>query len=497
MHPFIRVISLSLDKPSPSDKRADKERLLDGLRGTGIDLPVEIELEVLRKLPAYLREHDFYVTLSLGSMGDRYKVIDIGKPAPYAVAVDIGTTNMVASLFDLTKQERIGTDEQENPQISEGPDVLSRVHLSMSGKGGCLHSLLITGINELIGKLASRYDVSTKDIGVVVFAGNTIMTHFLLNLPVDAIAVENYIPVVNKPAFVSPHTIGISIHNQGIAYVFPNAGSYVGGDIISGIICSGGYKQKDPFIIVDVGTNAEIVLGCDEWIMVGAGAAGPALEKGIAEIGMRAGEGAICHVDISKDTDAVMIKTIGGGEPKGICGSGMIELISELYGSGIINQQGKFSGISGKIRDTDGRKEFVLYESAGTKLIISETDIENFLRSKAAMFASLYVMVKAVGLCFSDIARFYVSGALGSGIDTDKAVRIGFIPDIERSRFVALGNSSLAGAEMLLLNSTLLKDIEAVCAMITYREMNTDGEFMREFPAAMFIPHTNPEVLKC
>jgi uncharacterized 2Fe-2S/4Fe-4S cluster protein (DUF4445 family) len=497
MYPLITVVSLSLDKPSPSDKRADKERLMDGLRGTGIDLPVVMELEVLRKLPGWLREHDFSVTVSLGSMGDRYKVIDIGRTAPYAVAVDIGTTNMVASLFDLTKKERVGTDEQENLQISAGPDVLSRVHLAMSGKGGSLHSLLITGINELIGKLASTHEISTDDIGAVVFSGNTIMTHFLLNLPVDAIAVENYIPVVHKPAFVSPRAIGISMHNQGIAYIFPNAGSYVGGDIISGIICSGAYKQKDPFIIVDAGTNAEIALGCDEWIMVGAGAAGPALERGIAEIGMRAVEGAICHVDISMDADAVMIETIGGGEPKGICGSGMIELISELYSSGIINQQGKFSGLSGKIRDTDGRKEFVLYESAGTTLVIRETDIENFLRSKAAMFASLYVMVKAVGLCFSDIARFYVSGALGSGIDTDKAVSIGFIPDLERSRFVALGNSSLAGAEMLLMNSSLLKDIEAVCALITYREMNTDGEFMKEFPAAMFIPHTNPEVLRC
>ncbi len=497
MHPIIRTVSLNLDQPSSSDKRADKERLLDGLKGIGITCPVGIDLKLLRKLPSYLRERDFSMTLSLAMMGDTCNIVEIGRSLSYAVAVDIGTTNMVASMFDVITGERIGSAALENPQVRTGPDVLTRVHLAMGGKGGYLHSLLIDGINELIGKICAGHGVATEDIGAIIFAGNTIMTHFLLNLSVDAISVEPYIPVAHKPAFISAGSIGVSIHDQGIAYIFPNAGSYVGGDIISGILFSGGYKQKEPFIIVDAGTNAEIVLGCDEWIMVGAGAAGPALESGIAEVGMRAEEGAISHVEMRNGDDTVIIETIGDKKPKGICGSGMIDLISELYASGIINQQGKFSGSSRNVRETNGIREYVLYESGGTVLVIKETDIENFLRSKAAMFSSLRVMVKAVGLCFRDIARFYVSGALGTGIDTDKAIRIGFIPDIDRSRFIALGNSSLAGAEMLLLDSALIKDIDAICAMVTYREMNTDGEFMREFPAAMFIPHTNPEVLKC
>ncbi len=496
MQPIITTVFLTVDQPSPSDKRADKERLLDGLKSIGIADPVDIDLALLRKLPAYLREHDFSITLVLGSMGDSYKVIDVGRPVSYAVALDIGTTNMVASLFDMIKKERIGSSEIENPQISAGLDVLTRVHLAMGGKGDSLHSLLVNGINKLIGKLCAGHGVAIEDVGAVIIAGNTIMTHFLLNLSVDAIPVEPYIPAVHKPSFIAPHTIGISIHEPGLVYIFPNAGSYVGGDIISGILFSGGYKQKEPFIIVDAGTNAEIVLGCDEWIMVGAGAAGPALESGIAEAGMRAEEGAICNVDIRRDDGTVLIKTIGDKPPKGICGSGMIDLISELYAASIINQQGKFVGSSGKIRETDGRKGFVLHESEAATIVVKETDIENFLRSKAAMFASLYVMVKAVGLSFRDIARFYVSGALGTGIDTDKAIRIGFIPDIQRDRFIPLGNSSLAGAEMLLMDSTLLKDIDAICAMVTYREMNTDGEFMKEFPAALFIPHTNPEVLR-
>jgi uncharacterized 2Fe-2S/4Fe-4S cluster protein (DUF4445 family) len=494
--PILTSVTLFLDKPSASDKRADQERLLDGLRNAGIDVPVEIDLELLRKLPALIREQDFSITLLLAFAGDRFKVVDTGKRVALAIAVDIGTTNIVASLFDLANKVRIGSDEHENPQAgAAGPDVLSRVYMAMSGKGGYLHSVLVGGINELIGRLCMTHGITAEDIGAVVFAGNTIMTHFLLDLPVDSIAVGHYIPVVHNPGFISPETIGVRMHSRGVVYVFPNAGSYVGGDIISGILCSRGYKQREQFIIIDAGTNAEIVLGCDEWIMVGAGAAGPALEDGIAEIGMRAGEGAINHVRIGMD-DSLTLQTIGGKEPSGICGSGMIELVSEMYEAGIIDQQGKFGRSSKRIRNGKAGNEFVIYDSKDRVLAIKETDIENFLRSKAAMFASLYVMVKAVGLRFSDIARFYVSGALGSGIDADKAISIGFIPYIERSKFVELGNSSLAGAEMLLMNSALLNDIEAIRSMITYREMNTDGEFMKEFPAAMFIPHTNPEVLK-
>lgn len=512
MHPLVAVIPLSLDKPSPRDKRADRERLIDGLSRAGIDMPVEITPEMLRAIPALIRKRDFSITLVLGILKDRAKVLGFDGASVYALAVDTGTTNIVASLFDVKGDKRIGVMETGNPQIALGPDVLSRVHAAMGGRGGELHRLLIKGINDLIHKLCKAYGINCSDIYAAAIAGNTIITHFLLDLPVDNISVEPYIPAAHRFDFVEPDDVGLDINRNGITYVFPNAGSYVGGDIVAGILSTGLYRHKEPSMLIDVGTNAEIVLGCDEWIIVGAGAAGPALEGGISEIGMRASEGAIYNVEISplpahdiRETDktgegghdfVVNLKTIGGAEPAGICGSGVIELVSELYNSGIINRQGRFTGISRRITKINGQTGFVIYGSGDKRLIIKDTDIENFLRSKAAMFASLYVIVKSVGLRFGDIERIHVSGALGMGINTDKAVSLGMIPDIGRNKFFASGNSSLKGAEMVLADAKLLPDIDRICEMITYREMNTDGEFMKEFPGALFIPHTSPEVLR-
>jgi len=497
VNPLVSSMSLSLDKPSNTDKRADRERLVDGLvNEIGNELAFEIDLGDLRELPFALRENDYRVTLTLGFLRDRVKVVSLRKSSPYAIAIDIGTTNLVASLFDIEKLQKIGHMELENPQIIVGLDVLTRVHAAMGGKGEELHQLMMKGINDLISRVCAACAARETDICAAVIAGNTIMTHFLLNLSVDNIPMEPYIPVSHRFDFIAPDSIGLNINRKGIVYVFPNAGSYVGGDIISGILSSGLYKAREPSLLVDVGTNAEIVMGCDEWIVVGAGAAGPALESGISEIGMRALEGAVHEVEITSDTHEVMFKTVGGKEPRGVCGSGMIELVSELYNAGIIDGHGKFNKVSNRVVEFDGHKGFLLYGAGDRQLIIKDLDIENFLRSKAAMFASLYVIVKSVGLSFGDINRVYVSGAFGNGINTEKAVRIGMIPAIDKRKFVALGNSSLTGAEKLLLNRHLLAEIDRICEIINYREMNTDGEFMREFPAALFIPHTTPEVLQ-
>lgn len=496
MNPLITTVSVSLDLPSASDKRADKERLLDGLVRSGVHTPVEISPALLAGLPAALRACDFSPLLTLGWEGDRARVVAINKRIVYGLAIDAGTTNIVASLFDMTACRRIAAREHENPQIAAGLDVLSRVHAAMSGRGEELHALLIDGINALIGELCSDHGIRSEDICAAVIAGNTIMMHFLLDLPVHTIPVDPYLPVAYRMDFVRPRDAGIAINDQAVVYIFPNAGSYVGGDIIAGILVSGLHANERPSLLIDVGTNAEIVLGCSEWIMVGAGAAGPALESGIAEIGMRATEGAVAGVVLEKDTPAAVLKVIGGGAPRGICGSGVIELVAELYDNGIIDGQGRLSASSPNVVERDGGRAFVLYESAGARLMIKDTDIDNFLRSKAAMFASLYVMVHAVGLTFGDVLTVYVSGAFGAGIDADKAVRIGMLPDIPRERFVALGNSSLKGAEAVLTDRGALAAVDRICGLITYREMNTDGAFMREFPAALFIPHTNPDVLK-
>jgi uncharacterized 2Fe-2S/4Fe-4S cluster protein (DUF4445 family) len=278
--------------------------------------------------------------------------------------------------------------------------------------------------------------------------------------------------------------------------VLPNAGSYVGGDIISGIIYSGIYMEKDPVLFIDVGTNVEVTLGCRDWIMVGAGAAGPALEEGIASIGAKAGPGTICGVKIDRLDKKMRIDTIPGEGPSGICGSGMIELVSELYLSGIIDQAGKFTDNADGVVERNGGKAYLLFRSGSKELLLTEHEIQNFLLSKAAMFSFLYVFVKSLGLNFGDIDKAYIAGALGCGINIENAVTIGLLPDMPREKFIPLGNSSLCGAEMILLDRGLIDRINGLLPMITYSEMNENQDLMNVLQGALFIPHTEPDLLK-
>lgn len=500
------MIAVALSEPNPSDKTADWERLLGAVRQkSALSEPIIADAAVLRQLPAALRGGAWTLNLVLAHARDRSTVVSLDSGAAFAAAVDVGTTNVVASLFDLASGARVAGGYTRNPQTDIGPDVLTRMHVSMGGRGRELHSLLVMGINRLLRQLCDTAGIGRDRVSAVAIAGNTIMTHFLLDLTVEHIPVEPYIPVVHRVDFLDPSSIGLDMNPRGIVYVFPNAGSYVGGDIIAGILSSGLYKDREPSLLIDVGTNAEIVLGCDEWIVVSAGAAGPALEGGIAEIGMNASEGAIHRVAIAAPphTEAgqaagftVTVDTIGGGEPEGLCGSGMIELVCELYRAGVVDRTGKLTAKASNVVEVDGHKAFVIYGKGQKRLILRDTEIDNFLRSKAAMFSALRVVVTSVGLTFGDIRKVYVSGAFGMGINVDKAIDLGMIPKIPRERFLPIGNSSLRGAELLLLQREVLHDIDRISGMITYKEMNTDREFMKEFPAALFIPHTNPDVLE-
>lgn len=469
-------LCLDIGAPSHSDKRADAERLKMALLEEGYP-NVEIPLGILRDLPGLLRKRDFEIVPVIGFTGDRYRIVSLHHERTFGVAIDIGTTNIALSLLDMASGEKVGSGDLENPQIAFGEDVLARLHKSMTGED--LRKPLIDGLNSAVVELCDVNDISRDEIVAAVVAGNTIMTHFFLGLPVENIPVAPYVPAVHEPGFFSAVEIGLEIHRNGVVFVFPNAGSYVGGDIISGVLSTGMHCEGSPCLFVDVGTNAEIVLGCRDWLLAAAGAAGPALEGGISAIGRRAAEGAIYRVGIDGKTMTVIPDTVGGGEPSGVCGSGMIDLISEMFDAGIIDRRGRFLSSSG---------EFVISDAGGKRLVIKEIEIENFLRSKAAMFTSLSVLAKSVGLNFADIGKFFVAGALGSGIDPEKAINIGLLPDVGRERFLTVGNASLKGAEMFLLDRELIKDVRRISSLVTYMELNEDGEFMREFPGAFFIP---------
>ncbi|MBI5847842.1 MAG: DUF4445 domain-containing protein [Nitrospirae bacterium] len=495
LRPLAFALALELQRPSPEDKAADAERLIEALARLGLS-PVSIPLPVLRRLPEKLRENDFSVTVVMGRDGYGYRVIDINPGKIYGIALDLGTTTLECALFELDTQKRIDVSERENPQIGFGADVLTRVQMAMTGKGADLTALLRDGVNSLILDICTKQGIQRRDVYAMTVAGNTIMSHFFLGLDVRNIPITPNTPANSSAIFCSSGEINIMIHPDAMVYILPNAGSYVGGDIISGILYTELHEQEDPVLFMDVGTNVEITLGCRDWIMVGAGAAGPALEGGVADMGKKAESGTINRVEIDRASQTPKLSVIGGGVPEGICGSGLIDLVSELYASGIIDQAGKFNRAGKGVVIKDGVPAYRLYKSPERELTFTQHELQNFLRSKAALFAFLYVFLRLVGMRIGDIGKIYISGALGCGINIESAVNIGMLPDIQRDNIALIGNSSLKGASMILIDSSKIEAIEQIRSLITYREMSEDPDLLNVLQGALFIPHTNPEMLR-
>ncbi|MBF0328819.1 MAG: DUF4445 domain-containing protein [Nitrospirae bacterium] len=479
-----------LPTPSNDDRRADDQRINDSL---GID-SLHIPLGILKKLDLHKRPFPQELSLIIGQDISGQKIIDIRKDRSYSVALDLGTTNIAAILFDNITQKKVIETSIENPQIKYGCDILTRMHHAMSLSCDKVYSELLKGINELLSAICSKTGIALDDIHAATVAGNTVMTHFFLGLDISAIPALPFVPVVRTPGFFNAADLGLTINAEAIVYVFPNAGSYVGGDIISGIVASGMEESNNISVLIDVGTNAEIVVGNSEWMIVAAGAAGPALEEGISVIGKRAKNGVIYDIEINNGKCSC--KTFDEAQPEGICGSGMVSLLYEMYKSGIVDQTGKLDTASPNVLNIGDEPAYKINCNGSDRLHIRQIEINNFLKSKAAMFTLLLTLLRSVGLSFGEIKNVYVSGALGTGINASKAAAIGMLPEWPASIIKPLGNSSLTGAFMLLKDSSLIGKINAITAKITYKQMYDDPEFMREFMGAVFIPHTNPALLK-
>ncbi len=475
--------------PGTQDDRRTHDKLLQAAIGLG---PLSISLPVLKQLPALVVRSESFPCI-IGRIANGFRVIDIGNERSYSIALDLGTTNLAAILYDNVSHKEILRRTLENPQIAFGSDILSRMHTTMTGSGDAVYRALRQGINDLITGLCRDAGISPEEIHGLSVAGNTVMTHYFLGLDISTIPVAPYIPVVRSPGFQSASELGLMVNTGALVYIFPNAGSYVGGDITAGILASGMHLSDDVSILIDVGTNAEVVIGNRDWMIAGAGAAGPALEEGIARIGKRANSGIVYDVEISNGN--ISCKTFDNAVPGGICGSGMISLVYELSVSGMIDRRGiivesEYSTL------VNGEQALRIVCGIDEPLFLTQSELSNFMRSKAAMFTLLLVLTRSVGVTFRDIRRVFVSGALGAGINADKAMGIGMLPAWPASVLQPLGNSSLEGARMVLADSGLVDAAERLVDTITYKHMHDDPEFMREFRGAVFIPHTNPELLK-
>jgi len=499
--PLVEVLQLELAPPSLADNTADLDRLLRALRRQGFE-PIQIRLADADEFAARIRGENFHVTVLVGFFGSHWEIVDIlpgsSSPTPLGLAIDLGSSTIGLFFIDLADRKTVAGTSIPNPQAEYGEDILSRLLFARArGNRKILQRIVIGGINRAIRETLENLGRSLSDLCAVTVAGNTVMSHFLLGLDPANIFKEPYIPAVNHFPTLRGKDSTLAMHPRGPVYVFPNAGSYLGGDLIAGVLACGMHRTEEISLLADVGTNAEVVLGNREWLVACAGAAGPALEGGALERGMPAAPGAIDRVRIDPATFEPDFHVLGDVKPSGICGSGVIDLIAEMFRARLLTRQGKLSSPPGcrRIVRTEDGPAYVLADpdrtADGKALLITEIDVEVFLKSKAAMYAMLNVAVKKVGIRFDDVRHFYVAGAFGESIDPAMAVRIGMIPDLPMETFHRMGNTAAAGAAMLLVDRDLLKDMEKACGRITYVELNVNAEFMDEFRSALFLPHTS------
>jgi len=498
---LVQHISLELPKPDLSDNRSHEARLRDALKSITGNRPA-VPLLVSRKLGRVLPKSDYSVDTVLVQGPCGAEIADVHPKSQnepvLGMAVDLGSTTIVFYLVDMVEGRQLHTLSKHNPQATHGEDILERILFAGRGDGlSILQQEVVQLFNNAAKELVAKEGSTTNSIYYWTVAGNTTMSHFFLGLDPSHICKEPYLPTASRFDILKPREVGLVSNPGGRLYVFPNIGSYFGGDLIAAIIASGMHKSEAVSMLVDVGTNAEVILGNKDWMVACAGAAGPALEGGILSCGMRAQPGAIERVKIDPVSLEVSYKTIGDKAPKGLCGSGIIDLLAEMFKAGIVEQTGKLV----KERDPDrvvelnGELVFIVAKadetSHGKPVYISQSDIKNLIRSKGAMYTILNVVIQSVGISFDDIENFYVAGAFGNYIDPEKAITIGMLPDIPLERFKGLGNAAGKGALKLLLDKEQLSEIERLCDQITYLEMNVRGDFMNQLTGALFLPHTD------
>lgn len=499
--PLATKLHLELPKPNINDSLSDLERLYREIRKIQ-DLPVlQTGLANIRQLGELLRDSDWKITITLGKRNDTVEIvlIESGDTSRknFGLCFDIGTTTISSQLVDLNTKKALGTKVAYNKQSSFGSDVITRIIYACEEDGLLkLHNAVTDTMNQMIKELIQEHNIDLNDVTCILCAGNTTMIHLLLSVDPTYIRREPYVPTANFVPAVRAAEAGININPRGLLSCVPGVSSYVGGDTTAGVLSSGLYKENDLSILIDIGTNGEIALGNKDFIIAAAASAGPAFEGSGVTCGMRASRGAIQKVTIDPKTLKLKYATIAETKPRGICGSGYIDIIAQMLKAGILDKDGKIKiQDHRRVRSKDCGREFVVAfkeESESTSdIVITEPDIENLKRTKAAIYSASSILVKHMDLDFGKIKKIFIAGGFGTNLDVDSAIAIGLLPDLERSRFIFIGNSALAGAREMLLSYEAIKTAEEIARKITYFELSVDPEYMDEYMAALFFPHTD------
>ncbi len=500
----MKLINVKLNAPDLDDTMPDNERLERALKEiTGMKM-VYIPFEVLLKLPLFMREHNFEfkcVTQTYKNLLTVVDLVDMSEDKIYGVAIDIGTTSVSGILVDVLTGKILAKASTGNGQIRYGADVINRI-IQQSKEGGVerlREAVCDETIIPMLKNMCQSVDVAVSSISRMCVAANTTMEHLFLGIPAENVRLEPFVPTFFEYKTLFAKELKLGINPNARVIMAPNIGSYVGGDITAGTLASLIWTKPEFSIFIDLGTNGEIVFGNNDFFMSCACSAGPAFEGGDISCGMRASDGAIEKVSIDKETMEPTFSVIGDTKPVGICGSGIIDVIAELFRTGIINSKGKFVREGKRIlHDEHGMGSYVLAfkEDAGSvkDVVINDVDIDNFIRAKGAIFSAIRCMLSQLELDVDVIQNVYVAGGIGSGINMENAIMIGMLPDVPLEKYKYIGNSSLVGAFCMLTSKDAYAKVFEMARNMTYVELSNQSDYMGEFVAACFIPHTNDDL---
>lgn len=501
--PWARKRFVKLPRATIPDSTADLERLLRALKTKGLTIP----LETLRELPQAVRSGDWSLTATISKIGQTEEVTRV-EPRDtterlLGIAVDIGTTTVVVDLVDLLNGKVLGTTSDYNKQISRGEDVIARMIHSEEKGPAELRALVLDTINSGIARLlegeAKRAGKATtqNDLVAASVAGNTVMAHFLVGLDTRPIRFEPYVPVAHHLPICSGKDVELAMNPAGRVFLFPSRAGYVGGDVVADVLASGMHRSNELTLLIDVGTNGEVVLGGKEWLTTCACSAGPAFEGGEVSCGMRAMDGAIDRIRINDDL-STSYHVIGEGAPVGICGSGLIDLIAEMYCKGLIDRKARLQDLGrDRVRKSDAGMEYVVEKrdklGRGTvaDMVVTDADLQNLLRTKAAIYGACSVLLRKTGQTMGKLSGIVVAGGFGYHLDIQRAITIGMFPDVPDEKYRFIGNGALGGARLALLSGKRRREAEEIFEKMTYLELSVDNEFYDEFSSSLFIPHTD------
>lgn len=501
--PWVHKELVELQPPTLSDNTADLERLLRGLGRRELAVPIE----VLRTVPGAVRSGAWKASVTISELGRTKDIVRVepgdARNRLLGVAVDIGTTTVVVELVDLLTGTVLASCSEYNKQISRGEDVIARMMYSeehgVEELTGLARETVNACLDSVLGKASAALgaDLTSDDIVAASVAGNTVMTHFFVGLPTDNVRLEPYVPVAHQLPELAARDLGLHMNRSGRVLIFPARAGYVGGDVIADVLASGMHRSRKLSLLIDVGTNGEIVLGGRDWLVSCSCSAGPAFEGAEVSSGMRAMEGAIERIRLNEDLSTTY-HVIGGGRPAGICGSGLIDLLAEMYAYGLIDRKARLQDAgSQRVRPSDAGREYVieyrerLAEGATGDLTITDADLQNLLRTKAAIYGACAVLLRKTGESIDDLATIYIAGGFGYHLDIERAISIGMFPDVPRRKYKFIGNGALGGARLALLSQRRRKEVLDVFEKMTYLELSVDNEFYDEFSSSLFIPHTD------